>query len=301
MKHTKIAIIGAGSVGATTAYAILLQGITAELLLVDVNDLRCKGEMYDLCDAIPFSKTSKVRQATTQEAAQADIIIITAGLAQKPGQTRRELLEANKEVLSAIFAQLKPLNKEAIIIIVTNPVDVLTFLAQKLSGLPHNQVFGSGTFLDSQRLRGLISQKIGIAEQSIHAYVIGEHGDTQFPVWSSAQIGGMPLIKFPQLDRTTLELIAQETRKKAYEIIVCKGATFFGIAACMSAICENIIFNRRRVLPLSCYNERLGVYLSMPVVLGESGIEQILPVSLDQEEQEKLAFCVEKLKSANLV
>lgn len=296
MNYTKIAVIGAGNVGSTVAYALLMQNITAEILLVDINKTRCKGEVYDLSDALPFSAASKIIHATPTDAGRADIIIITAGIAQKPGQSRLELLQTNKKIISQVIESISPVNKNAIIIMVTNPVDTMTLVAQECSGLPHNQVFGSGTFLDSQRIRVGVSHKINIAEQSIHAYVVGEHGDTQFPAWSCARVGNLPLNAFEQLTQETLAIIADNARKKAYDIIASKGATFYGIAACAAAICRTIIFDQKRITPLSCYQEEFGICLSMPTVLGARGIEKIVPLPLDTQENELLIASANKLQ-----
>ena len=224
------------------------------------------------------------------------IIIIAAGAQQKPGQKRTELVDTNKKIIATIIQEITPLQKEAIIIMVTNPVDLLTLHAQHLAGLPRNQVFGSGTFLDTQRLRGILAQELNIAEQSIHAYILGEHGQTQFPAWSCARIAGIPLLDFPQFDQKKMALIAQQTRDKVQEIIACKQATYYGIATCVTAICQTIIFDQKRVTPLSVYIERFKVCLSLPTVLGENGIEQILEPPLDKDEQEKLAYSAEQLR-----
>jgi len=296
MKHTKIAIIGAGSVGATTAFALMLRNVASEITLIDIDEARCEGEILDLSDALSLSKSSKIKRGTIDDAKKSNIIIICAGARQKPGQTREELLIINKKVIHSIINNLKPLNKNVILIIVTNPVDIITYYAQKESDLPKNQIFGTGTFLDTQRIRGLISKSLNIAEQSIHAYSLGQHGDTQFVAWSSASIAGKPLLEFPQINKETLNLFLEATKNKAYEIIKCKGAPFFGIAACISAICENIIFDQKYVLPLSTYIKEFDICLSMPVVLGENGIEKIINLPLNKEEKKLLKMSVNKLK-----
>lgn len=300
MKLPKIAIIGAGDVGTTTAYALILQNINAEIILADINEVRCRGEVLDLSDAVALCGQSQIRNGTSQDVQQADIIIIAAGARQKPGQTRIELFDANKKVITEIINQIKPLNSHAILIMVSNPLDPLTLLAQKISGLPRNQVFGTGTFLDSQRLRQLISHKIGVNEKSIHAYILGEHGDTQFPAWSSAHIAGTPLSDFIQNAEKDLDAIAQAVKHKAYEIISCKGATFFGIATCVSAICRTILLDEKRITPLSCYVEKFGVCLSVPVVLGAHGIEQIIDIPMDEKEQKQLLFSAESIKALSI-
>ena len=296
MKHVKIAIIGAGAVGSTTAYALMLRNIAAEIMLVDINDLRCQGELLDLSDTLPFCASSNIHIGTAQEARDADIIIFSAGISQKPGQTRLDLLTKNKEVVAAAFASLQPINPQAIIIMVTNPNDILTYQAQQLSGLPRNQLFGTGTFMDSLRLRGAIAQKLQVAQESIHAYVLAEHGDTQFAAWSCAMVAGIPLRSLPGITQKDLDSFEKQTHQKAYDIISCKGSTYYGIAACVTVMCESIIFDQKQVLPLSSFIPEFGVCLSLPSVLGEQGIERIMPISLDDKEQERLQQSAQMLK-----
>ena len=300
MKHKKIAILGAGAVGSTTAYALMLKNIITEIILIDIDEKRCLGEILDLSDALSFCSASKIHSGTAQDAAQADIIIIAAGMRQRPGQTRIELISTNRSIISAILEQIRPINLHAIIIMVTNPVDILTLDAQQFSGLPRNQVFGSGTFLDTQRLCGILAKKLNIAEQSIDAYILGEHGDTQFPAWSNAHVANIPLLNFPSVNQEYLNQIAEETRKKAYEIIDCKGTTHYGIAACVATMCQAIIFNQKLAMPLSCYIPSFEVCLSMPAILGENGIEQILPIPLNEKEQQQLAHSAEFLQRSLL-
>ncbi len=295
MKH-KISIIGAGSVGSTIAYALLLKNIAAEIMLVDVDEIRCRGEILDLSDALPFCGPSLIHAGSTKNVQESEIIIIAAGKRQQPGQERIVLLKENKKIIESIMRSIQPLRKDAIIIVVTNPVDLITRYAQELSNLPTSQVFGSGTFLDTQRLRGALSRKINIAEQSIHAYILGEHGDTQFPVWSCARVAGIPLSDFG-ITQKELDRIAQETKNKAYEIISCKGASYYGIATCVAALCRTIIFDQKRVTPVSCYIKEFDVSLSMPVVLGAKGIEQILTIPLNNKEKKQLNLSIKALKS----
>jgi len=296
MKHTKIAIVGAGAVGSTTAYALMLRNIAAEIMLIDINIERCEGEILDLSDAISLSCASKIKRGTMEDAREADIVIICAGAKQKPGQKREELIKINKKVVSSIINDLKPTNPHTKIIMVTNPVDIMTYFAQKESDLPKSQVFGTGTFLDTLRIRGLIAKELHIAEQSVHAYCLGEHGDSQFVAWSSASVAGKPLTDFPHLDKADLDQLSHAAKNKVYEIIKCKGATFFGIAACISAICADIIFDQKYVIPLSTYIEKFRVCISMPVVIGKSGIEKIIDIPLNDEEQALLKSSADKLK-----
>lgn len=297
MKHTKISIIGAGAVGSTIAYAFLLKNITAEIILIDINEIRCRGEVLDLSDALSFCGPSQIRSGAAEDVRESDIIIIAAGKRQEPGQDRRALLNANKEVALSVMDSIQPVRNDAIIIVVSNPVDLITRYIQKISKLPTSQVFGTGTFLDTQRLRGELSKKIGIAEQSIHAYILGEHGETQFPAWSAARVAGIPLYDFG-ITQEDLDQIAHKTKNKAYEIIACKGATYYGVATCVAALCRTIIFDQKRVTPVSCYIKELDVTLSMPTVLGANGIEQILSIPLDRHEEHQLAQSVEALRSS---
>jgi L-lactate dehydrogenase len=296
MKQTKIAIIGAGAVGSTTAYALMLRNVAAEIHLVDVNETRCKGEVFDLSDVLSFSETSKIQTSSLEHVRDSDIIILAAGLPQKSGQSRRELINTNKKIALDIVSGLKPLNTDSIIIVVTNPVDAITYFVHHALSLPAGHIFGTGTFLDSQRVRGEIAKKIAIAEESIHAYILGEHGDSQIAAWSSAHIAGVPLLKFPGITQKDLDAFAQATRTKVYDIIQCKGATFFGITACVAALCEDIVFDQKRIAPVSVFNEKLGVCLSLPAVIGRNGAEKIMPIPLNDMEQQGLLESVQSLK-----
>jgi len=296
MKQTKVSVIGAGVVGSTTAYSLMMQNLASEITLVDIQEIKCKGEVFDLSDAISFSNTSKISMGNLQEAGQTDIAIITSGISQKPGQSRIELLQTNYEVIKNVINGMKPLNPELIIIIVTNPIDIMTYLAQKISGLPKNQIFGSGTFLDTQRLRNLISQKSLIAQDSIDLYVLGEHGDSQFAAWSCSNIAGIPILNFENLDKKELIQMAEAAKNKAYDIIECKGSTAFGISSCIAAYCQNIIFNKKRIIPVSCYIKELDVCMSMPAVIGNKGIEQILVPNLNDEEKKLMQNSANVLK-----
>lgn len=296
MNKPVIAIIGAGAVGTTTAYALMLTHAHADILLIDVNQTRCTGEIMDLADVAPLCQAPSVAAANSDALTRADIIIIAAGKRQEPGQSRAELLATNKKIIIDMLSAARPLKPTALMIMVSNPLDVLTYHAQKASGLPHNQVFGSGTFLDSIRMRELVAQEVGVDPASVHAYILGEHGDHQFSAWSSAEIGGKPLSQFTQLSATVLASIAQHTRDKAYEIIACKGSTFYGIATCVARLCHAILSDEKLVVPLSCYLKEYDLYLSMPVVLGAHGIEQIIDISLDQTEQVALNRCISEIK-----
>ncbi|RHZ81318.1 hypothetical protein Glove_121g41 [Diversispora epigaea] len=284
---SRVAVIGAGSVGSTIAFALLIQRISSEILMVDIVQETAKGQVSDLSDA-NFIASNHVRVGTFEEAGQSDIIIITAGAKQKPNETRLDLIDRNYKILDNVIGSMKPINPNAILLLVSNPVDILTHIAQKLSGLPKNQVFGSGTFLDSARLRRKLSSILGVSENAIHCYSLGEHGDSQIIAWNSASVGGKPLLEFPEIAILDKELIAKEISNKANEIIKLKGATFFGIAGCVSLVVQSIIFNQRHIRPLSTYIEEYGCVFSMPVVLGRNGIEKVIDIDLNQEEKDKL-------------
>src|SRR5579885_592960 len=282
MKRPTIAIIGAGTVGVTTAYTLIQQQNIAKIILIDINEIRCKGEIDDLTDALSFNPIIEVSMGTLKDAAQADIVIITAGLPQKPGQSRLDLLDANHKIIKSIVQGMEPINPNLIMIMVTNPVDILTFVAQQYSGLPKQQIFGSGTLLDTQRLRSLVSKKIGIAPSSIELYVMGEHGDNQMVSWSTATVAGKPLSQL--LDSNEFEGLAKQARDKAYNIIACKGSTSYGVATCIATYCNNIIFDTKAVMPVSCYVEQFDICINVPAAIGQKGVEQIIMPSLDKEE-----------------
>lgn len=296
MKQAKIAIIGAGVVGSTTAYTLILKNIASEIILVDIQDMKCKGEVDDLSDTLSFSTTARVVVGTLQQAGQADIVIITAGRAQKPGESRSDLLQTNYKVVTDIISGMKPLNPHLMVIMVTNPVDVLTYVAQQVSGLPKNQLFGSGTLLDTQRLRHIMSETTHIAASSINLYVLGEHGDSQCVAWSSATIAGDPIGKLPNLTHAKLEAMAEQAKRKAYDIIACKGSTAFGIASCVAVYCQNIVGEAHAVVPVSCYVQEFDVCLSVPVLLGKKGIERIVMPELDERERKQLEVSAATIK-----
>jgi L-lactate dehydrogenase len=296
--HSRIAVIGVGAVGATIAYSILMRDIASEIILVDICSERCMGEVFDMSDAIPASSTAHITLGSIQEAGRADIIIIAAGARRKPGQSRLDLIRINKKIVTSIVENLIPINPRAVVVVVSNPVDIMTLCVQRLAGLPLNQIFGSGTYLDTMRLRCFIADKLAISPQSINAYILGEHGDSQFVVWSSAQIAGIPLKNFAGMAIDELEALAQSAKQKGQDIITLKDATSYGVAACVADICESIIFNQKRVFPVSVYHEKFGVCFSLPVVIGENGIEQILPVSLNEQENAKLLSSAKKLSEA---
>ncbi|ORY06687.1 lactate dehydrogenase [Basidiobolus meristosporus CBS 931.73] len=292
-----IAIIGCGAVGASCASSIILRNVSCQLLMVDINQKVAEGQALDLSDS-QFLSSTKVRVSTYQEAGQADIIVITAGANQRPGETRLQLIAKNFNILSSVINGMAPIKPTAKIMLVANPVDVLTHIAQKISGLPKNQVFGSGTFLDSGRLRLKLSQIIGVSEPAIHCYAMGEHGDNQFVAWSSARVGGVPLVDYPQMQGVDLEQLQYEVSRKAYEIIDRKGATYYGIGACVASLCDSVLHDRRDIRPISCYSEKYNSYVSMPAIIGANGVEAPINIQLNDAEQKKMDNAVAAMKAA---
>lgn len=286
----KIAIIGAGAVGSTTAYTVMLKNLAAEVVLIDVNEQKEEGEVMDITDGMCFVETGCVQGADFKDAADADIIVVTAGLAQKPGETRMDLVKKNSEIIRSIFKQIGKIKSSAIVVMIANPVDVLTFIAQEVTGLPHTQVFGTGTALDTARLHQQVAKHLDVNAISVDGYILGEHGDSEFAAWSTVTVGGVPITKLIK-SKSELEKIELTVRREAYEIISRKGATFYGIAMTVTDILEAILFNQHKILPLSVrvkdWNGVSDICLGVPAVLGRYGIEKVWPVSLPFGEKSK--------------
>ncbi|RKO87042.1 hypothetical protein BDK51DRAFT_17692 [Blyttiomyces helicus] len=257
-KPSRVAIIGAGSVGSTAAYACTLQGCASEVLLVDIDEKMRDAQVLDLQDC-GFVSDTKVRAGSFADAGAADIIVITAGAKQRPGESRPELVGRNRAILASVLKNMQPIQPDAVLLIVANPVDALTSVAQQLSGLPKNQVLGSGTFLDSERLRAALADRLGVAQTAVHAYVIGEHGDSQVVAWGSATVGNTPLLQLPGMAGVNLPELAVSVRDKAQSIIAAKGATHFGIGTCVASLCAAILNDKRHVRPVSHYIPDLDV------------------------------------------
>ncbi len=293
----KIAVIGAGHVGATFAYTLVLRGLASEIVLVDVNRARAEGEVMDLNHAGPLAAPVRIGVGDYSDCSGAAITVVTGGAAQKPGETRLELAQRNATIFREIIPLIARSNPNGILLITTNPVDVLTYAAWRISGLPAERVIGSGTVLDSARFRHLLSQHYNIDPHSIHAYIIGEHGDSEVPAWSLANIAGMRLDEFcvaHGFDHSpaVMEALFQQTRDAAYRIIDRKGATYYAIAAALVRIVEAILRDQKTVLTVSslmtgAYDIR-DVCLSVPSVIGRSGVERVLHLALSAEEEERL-------------
>ena len=292
-RPTKVAIVGVGLVGSTFAYTLLLSGIVSEIVLIDVNGERAEGEAMDLNHAVPFAHPTKICAGSYADCQGAAITIIAAGVGQRPGETRLELVRRNAAIFAQIVPEVARANPEGIIVVATNPVDVLTYLTLELAGLPANRVFGSGTILDTARFRYMLSEHLGVDPRSVHAFIIGEHGDSEVPVWSLANVAGMRLPSFCAengipLSPDTMERIFRQTRDAAYEIITGKGATYYAVGAGLMRITEAILRDQNTVLSISSlvtdYYGIDDVCLSLPTVLGRRGIERVLRLDLSPHE-----------------
>lgn len=290
---TRIAIVGTGAVGSTFAYSLLISGLAAEIVLVDANARKAEGEAMDLAHAVPFLPTARIWAGDMGDCAGAAITVVAAGAAQNPGESRLELLRKNAAIFREVVPAVAAANPEGIVVVATNPVDILAYLTYRISGLPSARVIGSGTILDTARFRALLAEHYGVDPRSVHAYVAGEHGDSEVPVWSSANIAGMSLADFATTnglghDPAGLQQIFEATRDAAYHIIERKGATYYAVAAGLVRIVEAILRDQSTVLSVSSlicdYYGIDDVYLSVPTVLGREGVERTLRLALSAEE-----------------
>lgn len=296
----KVAIVGLGKVGVTTAYALLLRGLASELVLFSRDLKKAEGERADLEHGLPFYPQAQiVASASYEDLAGTDLVIFTAGCAQKPGQTRLDLTKENCAILEQMIPKIVKHAPHTLILMVTNPLDIMTLKATELAGLPHGRVFGSGTLLDTARFRLHLSKAIEINPTSIHAYVLGEHGDSSFTPVSSATIGGKPLLSFAEMSHDHIHWALEETRKDAYKIIAGKGATYYGIATAVSHIVEVIKRDSKKILPLSIkLSGQYGIKdlaLSLPCILGRSGVENVIDLPLTLDEQAELNASAEAI------
>ncbi|MCR5213040.1 MAG: L-lactate dehydrogenase [Eubacterium sp.] len=302
----KVAMIGCGFVGAASCYALMQSGMFSEMVLIDSNKDKAEGEALDISHGVPFAKPMKIYAGDYDDISDAAICVVTAGAAQKPGETRLDLVKKNINIFKAIMPQIKEHNFQGILLIVANPVDILTYVAQKLTGLPEARVFGSGTVLDTARLKYLLSGHLGVDSRSIHAFIIGEHGDSEIAAWTSANVSGVPINDFCEMrghfrHDESMRRIADEVKNSAYEIIEKKGATYYGIGMSVRRICEAITRDEESILPVSVALHGdfgiEGVALSMPAIVGKHGVEGLVPIKLSTEELAKLQDSAATLKS----
>ncbi len=294
---TRVVVVGLGNVGATLGYALLFSGLAAEIVLIDKNHAKAEGEAMDLNHAVPFAHPTRIWAGNYPDCAGAAVVVVAAGAGQKPGETRLDLLQHNADIFAEIVSRIVEHNRDCILLVATNPVDVLTKISLRLSGLPTHRVIGSGTILDTARFRYLLSQHFGVDPRSVHAFIIGEHGDTEVPVWSLANIAGMRLEDFcaaqgGACDWNALHAIFEQTRDAAYHIIARKQATYYGVAAGLMRIIEAILRDQNTVLSVSSLvSGEYGISdicLSLPSIVNRNGIEKVLHLQLSAEEVRKL-------------
>lgn len=297
MNIQKCGIIGCGGVGATTAYTLVESGLFNEMVLIDIDHKKAEGEALDIGHGIPFTVPSEIYAGDYPDLEDAYLVIVTAGANQMPGETRLDISEKNAKVFGQIIPQIVKYNKECILLIVTNPVDVLTSLALKLSGFPASRVIGSGTVLDTARLKYLLGRKFNLDYRNIHAWMIGEHGDSELAAWSSATVAGLPVDEYCRQhgrtrDSLQLNEIYEEVRDSAYEIINRKGSTFYAVAMAVRRIAQALVRDEHSILTVSSLAQgHYGIHhicIGLPAVLGRDGVEDIIEIPLNAQEKEKL-------------
>ncbi|CAI8918955.1 MULTISPECIES: L-lactate dehydrogenase [Bacillus] len=301
----RVVLVGTGAVGCSYAYCMINQGVAEEFVLVDVNEAKAEGEAMDLSHAVPFAPApTRVWKGSYEDCKDADLVVITAGLPQKPGETRLDLVEKNAKIFKQIVRSIMDSGFDGIFLIATNPVDILTYVTWKESGLPKERVIGSGTTLDSARFRYMLGEYFNIDSHNIHAYIIGEHGDTELPVWSHVSIGIQKLQtileKDNDLNQQDLDKIFINVRDAAYHIIERKGATYYGIGMSLLRVTKAILNDENSVLTVSAYLEgqygQKDVYIGVPAVLNRQGVREILEVELSEDEELKFDHSVQVLK-----
>lgn len=308
MKHAqKCAVIGCGNVGATTAYSLMLSGLFNEIVLLDIDKKRAKGEAEDIAHGIPFNSPVEIYAGDYSDIYDAGILIITAGVSQRPGETRIDLIQRNTKVFSSIINQIKATRFDGIILVVTNPVDILTYVTIALSKFDPRKVLGSGTVLDTARLKQLMGNKFGVDARNIHTFIIGEHGDSELPVWSSANVSGIDIDSYCQnfecdYSGSAFQSTFESVRDAAYSIIEAKGATYYAIAEAVKRIVTAIVRDERTILPVSTLlTGQYGisdVCLGIPCVVGKNGIEEILEIPLNETEKKNIIRSANALQNA---
>ena len=293
----KVVIVGCGFVGAACSFALMQSGLFSEIVLIDSDKNKAEGEALDISHGVSFAKPVKIYAGGYDDIKDAGLIIITAGANQKPGETRLDLVKKNISIFKSILPEIKNRKFDGILLVVANPVDILTTVALKLSGLPQDKVLGSGTVLDTARLKYELGNHLNVDSRSIHAFIIGEHGDSEIAAWSSANVSGIPLNKFCEMrghfnHDEAMDRIAENVKNSAYEIIEKKRATYFGVAMAVKRICEAIVRDEKSILSVSSLMKGdfgiEGISLSMPAIIGKNGVECLVPIQLNKNEIEKL-------------
>lgn len=296
-REVRIAVVGTGMVGSSFAYAAMIKGLAAEIVLIDVSEEREMGEVMDLSHGLIGTKTGNVWGGDFHDCRNVDVIVITAGAAQKPGESRLALVGKNIKILKSIIKKMGKLRSDTVVILVSNPVDILTYVAKKNIKLPEKQIFGSGTSLDTSRLRYNVSQKLGVNLHNVHGYVMGEHGDSEFVAWSTANVSSMPISKI--FTKNQMKAIEKSTRRAAYEIIQRKRATYYGIGIVITELVEAVLKDTKKVVPISTIPGSVygikDMSVGVPCVIGRGGAEKVWKVPLNAGEMKKLK------KSANLL
>ncbi|UOE95726.1 L-lactate dehydrogenase [Alkalihalobacillus sp. LMS39] len=302
---SRVVIIGTGFVGSSYAYALLNQGLVEELVLLDLNKEKAEGDAMDLNHGMPFGAPMKIWAGTYDDCKEADIVVITAGANQGPGETRLDLIEKNAAIFKKIVGDVMASGFDGIFIVATNPVDILSYATWKFSGLPMERVIGSGTILDTARFRFLLGQYFNVDSRNVHAYIMGEHGDTELPVWSHADIGGKPILSLlddKAKSEADLDEIFINVRDAAYHIIERKGATYYAIAMGLVRLTEAIFRNENSILTVSTLlNGQYGlddIYIGVPAFVNRQGIREVLELNLHEKEREKLHHSASVLKEA---
>lgn len=306
--NQKIILVGDGAVGSSYAFALVTQNIAQELGIIDIDKAKTEGDALDLSHALAFTSPKKIYSASYSDCHDADIVVITAGAAQKPGETRLDLVKKNMRIFKDIIGQIMDSGFDGIFLVATNPVDILTYATWKFSGLPKHRVIGTGTSLDSARFRQEIATLLDVDARNVHGYILGEHGDTEFPVWSHANVAGLQIYEWikenPGVDEQALVDVFFKVRDAAYDIIEKKGATFYGIAVAMTRITKAILDNENAVLPVSAYLDgeygQSDVYIGVPAIINRQGIRKVVEIPLNDSELNKMSHSAETLRKVGL-
>ena len=296
--RNKVVIIGCGNVGMSYAYALLNQKTRVnELALIDIDEKRIEGEVMDLNHCLPFAPTPMtIKKGTYADCKDATIVMIAAGANQNPGETRMDLINKNSKIFKSIVQKVMGNGFNGIFLIATNPLDVMTYVTWKYSGLPYNKIIGSGTILDTARLRYMISEKLNISAGNIHAYVIGEHGDSEFVPWSNARVGAQKIDDF--LTKEELDNICEDVKNAAYEIIDRKGATYYGIGMCLVRITNAILGDENSIITVSSYDKTNDIFIGGATIINLDGCKERIYIKLNEEETKKMEKSISVIKDA---